>query len=45
MINLVQNAITYTTEGSVKVIVSYIMRDSKLLFEVKDTGIGIKAED
>ena len=45
MINLVQNAITYTTEGFFKVIVSYIMRDSKLLFEVEDTGIGIRAQD
>ena len=45
MINLVQNAITYTTEGAVKVKVSYIMREAKLIFEVEDTGIGIKAED
>ena len=45
MINLVQNAITYTTEGAVKVKVSYIMREAKLIFEVEDTGIGIKYND
>ena len=45
MINLVQNAITYTTEGAVKVNVSYMEQEERLLFIVEDTGIGIKAED
>ena len=45
LINMVQNAITYTTEGAVKVKVSYIKKEQRVLFIVEDTGIGIKAED
>ncbi|MCR4605188.1 MAG: response regulator [Eubacterium sp.] len=45
MLNLINNAIKYTHEGSVSVSVSYDNSDDMLKFVVKDTGIGIKEED
>jgi two-component system sensor histidine kinase/response regulator len=47
LINLVNNALKFTHEGEVKLSVSYVRQkeqQSVLLFEVRDTGIGI-AED
>ena len=41
--NLISNSITYTKEG--KVIVGLEKRNDKILFFVKDTGIGITEED
>ncbi len=41
--NLVGNALKYTNSGSVSVIV--IVEDSKAIFEVKDTGVGIKRSE
>lgn len=41
--NLIDNAIKYTNEGSVKVILRKGMNDD-LILEVKDTGIGISDE-
>ena len=45
LINLVQNAITYTSEGKVQIFVNYDFFNQKLDVQVKDTGIGIKPED
>lgn len=45
MLNLINNAIKYTHEGSVSVEVSYIDKMEMLQVIVSDTGIGIKDED
>ena len=45
MLNLVNNAIKYTHEGSVSVDVSFDWPSDTLIFAVKDTGIGIREED
>ncbi len=41
--NLIENSIKYTKEG--KIITSLEIRDGKILFSVKDTGVGINEED
>jgi signal transduction histidine kinase len=41
--NLIDNAIRYTGQGSIKVHLS--RNDDKILYSVKDTGAGIKDED
>ena len=45
MLNLVNNAIKYTGEGGVTVLISFDRNTEKLKIVVKDTGIGIKPED
>ncbi len=45
MLNLINNAIKYTHEGSVSVSVSYDPLVETLCVVVSDTGIGIKKED
>ena len=45
LINLVQNAITHTTEGIVQIQVMYDYSKQMLEVNVIDTGIGIKPED
>lgn len=45
MLNLINNAIKYTHEGSVSIDVSYDNAASMLKVIVSDTGIGIKNED
>lgn len=45
MLNLINNAIKYTPQGSVSVKVSFDESSSMLNFSVSDTGIGIKEED
>ena len=45
MLNLVNNAIKYTHEGSVSVGVAYSKASQMLTVSVSDTGIGIKDED
>ena len=45
MLNLINNAIKYTHEGSVSVDVSFLKEPSMLKIMVSDTGIGIKEED
>ena len=45
MLNLINNAIKYTKEGSVSIDVSFDREESRLRFVVADTGIGIKNED
>ncbi len=41
--NLIENSIRYTKEG--KIVVGLEKKDGKILFSVKDTGIGITDED
>ncbi len=41
LVNLVGNAIKFTDTGSVTLRLSFLPKDSVLLFEVSDTGIGI----
>ncbi len=48
LLNLLNNAVKYTDEGTVKFEVSTISRDEKkikLFFRVSDTGVGIKEDD
>ena len=45
MLNLINNAIKYTHEGSVSVDVSYDQTTQMMWVVVSDTGIGIKNED
>ncbi len=48
VVNLLTNAIKYTPKGSVTFTVKLISvddKDASIYFSVKDTGIGIKAED
>lgn len=48
VLNLLTNAVKYTEQGSVTLIVFYEKKDEKhilLGFSVKDTGIGMKKED
>jgi CheY-like chemotaxis protein/anti-sigma regulatory factor (Ser/Thr protein kinase) len=45
MLNLINNAIKYTHEGSVSIAVSFDPETQMLKLIVKDTGIGIKEED
>ena len=45
MLNLINNAVKYTHEGSVSVDVSYEDATQLLTLVVSDTGIGIKTED
>ena len=45
MLNLINNAIKYTHEGSVSIDISYDRAVSMLQLIVSDTGIGIKDED
>jgi signal transduction histidine kinase/CheY-like chemotaxis protein len=42
LINLISNAVKFTEQGSIKLIVGY--QKEKLRFQVEDTGIGIAAE-
>mgnify|MGYP000886987326 CR=1 FL=1 len=47
LLNLANNAIKFTTKGSVKISISYVDRSCqtiRLVFKVSDTGIGISEE-
>ena len=45
MLNLINNAIKYTHDGSVRIAVSFDRDVKKLKISVTDTGIGIRPED
>ncbi len=47
LVNLVSNALKFTNKGTVKLIASHIPYEDgcKILFEIKDTGIGISKEN
>ena len=45
MLNIINNAIKYTEEGSVKIHVSFDRKKNILRTEVSDTGMGIRKED
>jgi len=45
LLNLAGNAIKFTERGGVAVIVEKTERDGEVRFVVRDTGIGLKAED
>ncbi|MCR5788893.1 MAG: response regulator [Lachnospiraceae bacterium] len=45
MLNIINNAIKYTNEGSVKIRVSFDHQKERFHIEVSDTGIGIRPED
>lgn len=45
LLNLINNAVKYTKEGQIDIKVSKNAEEMKLIFEVKDTGIGIKEEN
>ncbi len=44
-INIANNAIKYTNEGFVKIVLTPLQGKNKVLVKVIDSGIGIKAED
>ena len=45
LINIISNAIKFTTQGSVYIDVSWKELQNQIIFEVVDTGIGIESED
>lgn len=44
LINLIGNAIKYTVQGSVEVMVEYKKEDKQVVIKIKDTGIGMSAK-
>ena len=45
LINLVKNAIKFTFGGQIDIRASYSFQDRSIIVQVKDTGVGILAED
>ena len=45
LLNLVGNALKFTDRGTVSLAARYLADSNKLQFEVRDTGIGISADD
>jgi PAS domain S-box-containing protein len=45
VLNLLSNALKFTPSGSVKITASYDMRGRAIVIAVRDTGVGIAAED
>ena len=45
LVNLVKNALKFTSKGAIEVMVSYCDHLEKLIVHVKDTGVGIEAAD
>ena len=45
ILNIVNNAIKYTEQGSISIHISFDTEKSKLICKVSDTGMGIKSED
>lgn len=44
LVNLIKNAVKFTKEGYVKLIVDYEKEKQNLIFKIEDTGIGIPKE-
>ncbi|MCR5098584.1 MAG: response regulator [Lachnospiraceae bacterium] len=45
ILNITNNAIKYTSEGSVSIAISFLHDKSELVVRIADTGMGIKDED
>ncbi len=45
LINLIQNALKFTFQGFIQVVLAFELYPTILKFTVKDTGIGIRPED
>ena len=45
IINLISNALKFTSQGSIIVEASFNPENSQIMFSVTDTGIGIKKSD
>ena len=45
ILNITNNAIKYTDEGSVSIVVMFNRKEDRLIVQVSDTGIGIRKED
>lgn len=45
LINLVKNAIKFTTKGSIKIKATYELPSQTMIVHVEDTGVGIASED
>ena len=45
MINLIKNALKFTTLGQIDIKMSYSKEEKLLIVHVKDTGVGIAKED
>ena len=45
LLNLISNALKFTVEGAITIIVDFENEGNMLKITVKDTGIGIKEED
>ena len=44
LVNLIKNAVKFTKEGHVKLVVDFDSKNNTFIFEVEDTGIGIPQE-
>jgi signal transduction histidine kinase/CheY-like chemotaxis protein len=44
LINLISNAVKFTNEGSISLITKFLKGRNQILFEVKDSGIGLESE-
>ena len=45
LINLLKNALKFTSAGSIMIETFYDRQDGNLVVEIQDTGVGISAED
>ena len=45
LINLVNNALKFTNNGKIKIVVAFDFTEKKLLVHVVDNGIGISQSD
>ena len=45
LINLIKNALKFTKQGHIKILVQYLAQEQIILVSVEDTGVGIVEED
>ena len=45
LINLVKNALKFTTQGEIKIMINYRRQEKLLVVHVQDTGAGIAEDD